>query len=301
MLFAPARFASRRDTIAFVVCIVLSIGARFAPVDFQRNVASFMRNTVLRPLLGIERQAVALQTAIERAEDIRWQRDSLAAEALELLQLREENSRLREQVGLGARQPWGPVPAAVLHSDEPTGVTLLLSAGSDQGVRAGNPVVALQPEERGTETRARRLPGLLGVIKSTDADRSTVTLWTDPNFGAGAMTADGEALGIVRSRGTHGPNANMMELIGIPFLEVVDTGTAVVTSGEGLGRGGVYPRGLLLGVVEVVEEIEEERKGWDWSRTYFLRPAVQPIAVSHVIILTRPGDDVTNAFVVDST
>ncbi len=52
------------------------------------------------------------------------------------------------------------------------------------------------------------------------------------------------------------------------------------------GLGGVFPRGIPIGVVIGVAA---ETEGWE--RTYLLRPAVQPAAVSHVMILTggHPG------------
>ncbi len=296
MLFAPARFASRRDTIAFVVCIVLSIGARVAPENFQHDLASAMRSTVLAPLLAIQSRTLSIPTALRTAEEIGRQRDSVTAEALELIQLREENRRLRAQLGLSARQPWGPVPAEVLSQGDAPGRTLVVSAGSNQGVKEGNSVVARQTEGHGAGIQDDRPPGLLGVVRSTAPNTSIVTLWTDQDFGAGAMTADGKALGIVGPLGSVGPNSYLMELRGVPFLEVVETGTEVVTSGLGLSRGGVYPHGILIGVVDT---IGEEREGW--SRTYILRPAVQPIAVSHVIILTAPGDTAAEGFEADST
>jgi len=296
VLFTPARFASRRDTIAFVVCIVLSIAARFAPEDFQHDAASAVRSTVLAPLLAIQSHTLSIPTVLRTAEEIGRRRDSLTAEILELAQLREENRRLRLQLGLSARQMWGPVPAEVLSQGDPQGRTLILSAGSEQGVKRDNAVVALQTEGRGTGVWDDRPPGLLGVVRSTDTHTSIVTLWTDQDFGAGAMTADGKALGIVGPRRAVGPNSSLMELRGVPFLEVVDSGTEVVTSGLGLSRGGVYPRGILIGVVEgIVEELE------GWSRTYMVRPAVQPLAVSHVIILTKPGDTVAELLEADST
>jgi cell shape-determining protein MreC len=229
----------------------------------------------------------------------RWQRATTTADSLELEQLRDENADLRKLLGLRARQPWGPVPAEVLRQYDLLGRTLLLSAGSDQGVKPDDPVIAPQPEEHGTASQTRRPPGLLGVVQSTTANTSVVILWTDPNWRAGAMTADGKALGIVGPGASDGPNSTLMELSGVPFLEVVDVGTQVVTSGMGFNRGGVYPQGLLLGVIEGIGEEPEEREGW--SRTYILRPAVQPIAVSHVIILTRPSADVTNEVEADST
>jgi len=72
---------------------------------------------------------------------------------------------------------------------------------------------------------------------------------------------------------------------------VVPTGTVILTS----GLGGVLPRGLPVGtVVGIASETE-------WERTYLVRPAVPPGAVSHVMVLrTQRGDDRRGAFMPDS-
>jgi len=62
------------------------------------------------------------------------------------------------------------------------------------------------------------------------------------------------------------------------------------------GLGGVFPRGIPIGVV--VGPAGEEK---GWGRTYLVRPVVQPAALSHVMILTSPraaGSDLRNAFTV---
>ena len=82
----------------------------------------------------------------------------------------------------------------------------------------------------------------------------------------------------------------LLELRGVPYGELVALGTRVYTSGLG-GATGVYPRGLPIGDIIA---IAEEREGW--SRTYLVRPAVHPAAVSHVIVLTGWSSDLRAAF-----
>jgi cell shape-determining protein MreC len=66
----------------------------------------------------------------------------------------------------------------------------------------------------------------------------------------------------------------------------------IVTS----GLGGVFPRGIPIGVV--IGPAGEEK---GWGRTYLVRPVIHPAELSHVMILTssRPaGSDLRNAFTV---
>src|SRR5437667_249093 len=69
----------------------------------------------------------------------------------------------------------------------------------------------------------------------------------------------------------------LLALRGIPYRQTVALGTGILTS----GLGGVFPRGIPLGTVVDSAAAEE-----GWERTYLVRPAVHPSAVSHVMILT---------------
>ena len=108
-----------------------------------------------------------------------------------------------------------------------------------------------------------------------------------------AMTRDGSVFGIIAPRGSDGPRTMLLELTGVPYQQQVMPGTVIYTSGLG-GAIGVYPRGIPIGTVLA---IGDEQEGW--SRTYVVRPAVPPAAVSHVIILTGPAVDVGRAFAED--
>ena len=267
-------FASRRDTTAFVVCLLLSLVARAAPEPLQEQAAAAVRSTVLAPFLWVQRQAELFRTSRSRFATVVAERDSAARTALLVDALREENARLRELLDLRARLPVRHVAAEVLHQSLPTdGLTLLLAAGAKDGVRAMAPVLAPG--------------GLLGVVRSVEASHAVAMIWPHPDFRAGAMTLDGSVFGIVAPHGSDGPNTALMELTGVPYRDLVPPGTQLYTA----GFGGVYPRGIPLGRVMA---IAEEQEGW--ARTYVVRPAVHPASVSHVIILTQLAVDLTDTF-----
>jgi rod shape-determining protein MreC len=106
------------------------------------------------------------------------------------------------------------------------------------------------------------------------------------------MAADGSVYGIVAPHGMAGSGVWLLELRGVPYRLDVPLGTVIVTS----GLGGVLPRGIPIGtVVEMAGET-------DWERTYLVRPAVAPGAVSHVMVLLEAHPpDLQNAFTPDST
>ncbi|MCH7875470.1 MAG: rod shape-determining protein MreC [Gemmatimonadetes bacterium] len=271
-----SRLTSRWDTLAFVACLLLSVAARAAPEAVQSWVASGVRSTLLAPLLAIQHQAELFSTSRTRLTTLVAERDAAVRAAMLVDALREENDRLRAVLELGPRISTTHVAAEVLHQASPVdGLTLILSAGSRRGVRSLAPVLAPG--------------GLLGVVRSADRDRSVAVIWPHPDFRASAMTLDGSAFGIVAPRGAGGPNRMLLELSGVPYGVLIPPGTKLYTA----GFGGVYPRGIPLGeVVAVATEVE------GIERTYLVQPAVQPAAVSHVIILTGSAIDLSDAFVV---
>ncbi len=281
MIIAPERFASRRDTLAFAVCLVLSIVGRLAPVDVQQAVATGITNTVLVPFLALENEALLIRTSRTRVEGLVAQRDSAAIAALEIYSLREDNERLRELLSLSSRVTSTHVSAQVLRQGSiGDGMMFALSAGSADGVHELDPVIT--PD------------GLLGVVSSVRTATSVALIWTHPDFRASAMAEDGSIFGIVAPGGSEGPSTRLMELRGVPYRNTVPIGTRVYTSGLGAERGGVYPRGIPLGTV-----IAEGASSSGWSKTFILRSAVHPASVSHVIILTASTRNIGTAFGAD--
>jgi len=118
--------------------------------------------------------------------------------------------------------------------------------------------------------------GLVGIVSTVDQQTSLVVTWAHPEFRASAMAADGSVYGIVAPHGTEGPRVWLLELEGVAYRQLVPNGTLILTS----GLGGVMPRGIPIGVVT---SVAGEAEGW--QRTYLLRPAVHPAAVTHVMIL----------------
>src|SRR6058998_2269907 len=266
MALGADRYASRADTLLFVGCMLLSIAAMSLPDRWRDPLAKGLRQTVLAPFLWLQQQTGLVAASLSSYDGVVAQRDSAALAATFVPELRAENTRLRGLLGLGARLGSGYVPAEVLHEALPTSpLTLIVSAGRRQGVK---PLAAvLSPE------------GLVGIVSTVDAQTSVVVTWAHPEFRASAMAADGSIYGIVAPHGTEGPRTWLLELQGVAYRQLVPEGTTILTS----GLGGVLPRGIPIGtVVRAAGEAE------GWERTYLVRPAVHPAAVTHVMILTGP-------------
>jgi rod shape-determining protein MreC len=279
MVSVSDRRYTRRDTVLFILCLGLSFLGLFSPAAWGYGVADTLRGTVLSPLVWLQTRAEEGRTSRVRFRQVTSQRDSTAYLAQFLPSLRAENERLRQLLRLTRRLNTGYVPAEVLHQPQVMdGRTLLLSAGSRDGVAAFSPVVS--PE------------GLIGVVLTVSSKSSVAMSWAHPEFRVSSFTVSGNAFGVVApsDEGRNGEGA--LEFRGVPYRDSVPLGTLVLSS----GLGGVFPKGVPVGTV--IGTVREEA---GWERVYRLRPAANPGSATHVLILVgNRGNDLSPAFPSDS-
>ena len=135
MIRAPGRVTSRSDTLLLLVCLLLSTVALALPDRWSQSFATGLRDTILAPLLWVQRQAEEGRTSRRRFQTVQAERDSVALASQSMAALTAENTRLRALLELRARTVSTSVPAEVLHQTGPTeGRTLLLGAGSRTGI-----------------------------------------------------------------------------------------------------------------------------------------------------------------------
>lgn len=279
MVSSSDRRYTRRDTVLFMLCLGLSFFGLFSPTEWGYGVADTLRQTVLSPLVWLQTRAEEGRTSRVRFRQVTTERDSAAYLAQFLPSLRAENERLRQLIRLSRRLNTGYVPAEVLHQPQVMdGRTLLLSAGTREGVSAFSPVVS--PE------------GLIGVVLSVSTRSSVAMSWAHPEFRVSAFTVSGNAFGVVApsNEGRNGEGA--LEFRGVPYRDSVPLGTVVLSS----GLGGVFPKGVPVGTV--IGTVREEA---GWERVYRLRPAANPGSAAHVLILVGGRTaDLVSAFPSDS-
>ena len=243
--------------------VILLAGVLFVlPAAYQAPIREGLRTTVLRPFLAFQERLAQRRGRTVDVGAIRAQRDSLAALVTAQASLAEENRRLRALLALQEKAGDAFIPADVLRLGV-TGAesTFMINVGSAEGVRVGSPV--LTPD------------GLLGVIWAVDEHRSQAIDWTHPEFRVSAMTADGQAYGLVEPRRGRYREEDLLAMTGAPFHVDIPPGRRIVSS----GRGGVFPRGIVIGTVLGIEEADT-----GWRKSYLLRPAVRPEAVAQVLV-----------------
>jgi rod shape-determining protein MreC len=272
------RSLSRRDNALFLICVALSVVMLVRP-DWGNAVTGMVRRSVLRPFLWMQQRAEESRTSRAAFDRLRTERDSAAYAAQFLPSLRAENQRLRSLLGLSKRLPIPYVPAEVLHQSLPTdGRTLILSAGSNQGVKPFDAVVAAE--------------GLLGVVRWVEPERSVAFTWAHPEFRASAFTQPGQVFGVIGPALQVTGSDQLLQLRGVAIRDSVPIGTLVTTS----GLGGVYPNGIPVGTV-----FGQGTEETGWERIYLVRPAANPEEATQVLILRNPkGTPVGPAFLADS-
>ncbi len=138
-----------------------------------------------------------------------------------------EGLRLQKLLDIKGGFQYRPVAARVIDSDRTSLFkTLLINKGTAEGLRVGLPVLADQ--------------GVVGRIIETSWHASRVLLMIDENSNIDALIQRSRAQGILQGAGAAGCNLKY-----ISRVEEVQAGDVVLSS----GLAGVFPKGLLLGVV----------------------------------------------------
>lgn len=268
------RSGTRVDTVVLATCLIASLVARILPASARQSGAGAIRETFVGPLIRLQVQAERARGAFV-ARDISAARlDSLVLRNAELHDMELENLRLRDLIGLGARLRTNFVAAEALHRREfGDAHTVLVTAGAKAGVVERSAVVA--PE------------GLIGTVIGVEPETSTALLWTHPDFGVSAMSADGKVFGIVKPHLGNDAERFMLELRGVAFRDSLRPGTEIRSS----GLGSVFPRGIPIGVV-----VQNITSPGSYSRTYLVRPAVMPADVTVVMVLLPGVGNVESAW-----
>ncbi|MGO9138653.1 MAG: rod shape-determining protein MreC [Syntrophales bacterium] len=145
-----------------------------------------------------------------------------------------ENIRLQKLLALKERTNHHTIAAMVIGRDQTSIMkTILINKGTSHGLALDLPVIADQ--------------GVVGRIVETSAHVSRVLLLIDENSNTDALIQENRTQGILQGAASLGCSLKY-----VPKTETVSVGNVVVTS----GLSGLFPKGLLLGVVKKVEKTD---------------------------------------------
>jgi len=200
--------------------------------------------------------------------DLRAANDRLT---LENARLAEASIAAQQTAKLDAAQralPYKTITAPVIARD-PSGVlkTIVIGAGTDQGVRVDQVVLAEQ--------------GVVGRVSEAGSNYAKVLLVTDSSSSVSALVQTSRASGIVR--GQYGDTLVMEWIL---QSDPVKAGDIVVTAGLGIGNElrSLYPKGLVIGTVVDVTKAEVSA----YQRA-IVAPAVDLRKLENVLIISDPS------------
>ena len=177
---------------------------------------------------GGQRGRATISSPVSENRQLRQQVAELEQWRDQAIALQNENARLRALLGLKTDPPIPMVTAHVITDARgPFANTRLVDVGAEKGVKVGNPVMS----ER----------GLVGRVVGAAQGASRVLLVTDVSSRIPVMDDRTNARAILSGDG--GPNPKLAYLRG--GQDPVKVGDRILTSGD----GGVFPRGLPVGLV----------------------------------------------------
>ena len=250
------------------------------PVHHAQNIGA----TILRPFeIATDRVARPFRDAYNWFDGLvtaRSENQKLKAEVQDLRQkYTAAESALHENITLKAllqyeRGPsfptdYHPVNASVI-ARAPTDVQqqIVISAGSDQGIRKDDPVVTAD--------------GLVGKVTTVFSTVSNVTLLTDATSAVAAVDLTTGAYGLVQ----HGAGGGAQLILSrVPKTEIVSVGDYVITAGTRLGAlPDIYPKGIEIGRVTSVDQNDV-----DTFKQIQVEPFADFSALDSVAVLVRNG------------
>jgi rod shape-determining protein MreC len=273
---------NKKAVILVVAVVAVFLLANSAARGKQQFV--FMERIVTSVLAPIEYAVVKIGYNLRQATSFTGQmitvyRDNEALKAenellkqnnLNTSEISAENARLRAMLDYKRGAPqFDFVTAAVVARDPSTWTnSIVINAGSDQGITKDMPVVTPQ--------------GLVGNVVQVYARMAKVQLILDPRSAVGALVQRPESRVAAIVEG-NGANSLAPRMVNLSRDADIIKGDKIITS----GFGGIYPKGLLVG--EVTDVINEEGGLLKYA---VLKPAVDFGKLEEVFVIVRSREAV---------
>lgn len=253
--------------------MVLALASVLSLASQDRPTTTGIASRVLIEFTGPLQQMVTLpQQHFRRAWEgyvalwgVREERDRMARE---LAAVSQENIRLREALvaserfqrfgDFQAQQDLPLLPATLIGQDlSPYFKSITIDRGTSDGVHPGMPVI--------TDS------GIVGVVSGTSPHFARVLLILDPQSWVDAYTQRARVRGSLRG-GADG-RCTLEQVLREADVEV---GDQVLTS----GLGGIYPKGMRIGMVAAVQPATS-----GLFKTIYVRPSVDFSALEEVFVV----------------
>ncbi|OWZ83918.1 rod shape-determining protein MreC [Natranaerobius trueperi] len=213
-----------RKEITFVEEVIIGLTSPFQSAVSSVGGRFGAVYTFITDIQGLNKENKELKKQLTRYEGLK----------IEVDELKNENQRLREMLDFKEREEYELEPAKVIGRSQDTwNSTILLNRGKNHGIEKNMPVVTDE--------------GLVGKTISVSSNASKVLLLVDPDSAVSSLVQQTRVMGIVEGKGAR---STQLQMVNVPKDADISEGSKVLSS----GLGPVFPKGLVIGEIEVIEE-----------------------------------------------
>lgn len=257
-----------------IVSLLMLLASSTEPARTLQQVTTRALDPVRQTLSGIGGGIAGVFGAVGEIDRLRSEnaelRVALAGAEQRIAELTEaarENEELRQLLGITQSLEMELFPVRIISRDPSNFAWEVgIDAGADDGIAEGMPVVA----------NADGAGALAGTVVAVTPDTARVRFIVDTRSVVIAMDQASRALGEVR-----GQAGGQLVMTNIPVTEEVEVGATIVSAGLTYeSAASRYPGGLLIGIVQAVEEDANAL-----TQTAFVRPAVDAASAERLLVV----------------
>ncbi len=187
----------------------------------------------------------------------------------EMSEIKRENARLRNLIGMKERIEFDSIPASIISKDPDNWFrTIIINRGTIDGVMENMPVIAFQGGQK----------AVVGKIIEARRSISRIAPIISPDVKIGVKLQDARFPGLLYG---YSGNSNLCKMDYISRAAFIKFNDVVITSGQ----GGVFPAGLVVGTV---------LKSYALESSSFQRAIVKPVIdydlVEDVFVIKKKTD-----------
>ncbi len=275
---APSRNKAKvAGSSFFLFCIALFLTSYSAKNPWTNTIGTSAGSLVLQPfqivfdsgysaVSNFWSHYIGLISVRRENEALHERLAALEAQNSKLMELESENARLAALLGVREAAQVRGVAAHVIGHDPSNWIQMLtLDVGESEGIMPGIPVLEGN--------------GVVGQVAAVGGSTSRVLLITDHSSGIDAIIQGSRVRGVLEGSG------KLSQLSYVLSDEEVKLGDRVITS----GMDGVFPKGMLLGVVS---SVDATKKIGGMFQSIEVKPAVDFSKLENVLLVTatNPSD-----------